>query len=235
MRPRSNPPWAKTGWGSSQKKNIRGVGVSFSTRYLRPFVFENLYTTTVLTMKKCRAPFSNRVTEILKLRDSLQQDRCQYARKLLPIAPQTYWWAYLGTIWAPKWQKGQETKKRIRAWRTYPLDFVVVRPAGIEPAAYCLGGNRSIRLSYERASFLVRQSDAGCQVEAVRGNVLQERSGSKRRLSLSCNGKDHVSARGRRSAQGHTARLRIACAAGAAWGQGRCPWRPVRRQQPPED
>ena len=31
----------------------------------------------------------------------------------------------------------------------------VVRPAGIEPAAYCLGGNRSILLSYERviASF----------------------------------------------------------------------------------
>ena len=179
-------------------------------------------------MKKCRAPFSNRVTEILKLRDSLQLFCCQYARKLLPIAPQTYYGHQSG-------KKGRETKKRIRAWRTYPLDFVVVRPAGIEPAAYCLGGNRSIRLSYERASFLVRQSDVGCQVEAVRGNVLQERSGSKRRLSLSCNGKDHISARGRRSAQGHAARLRIACAAGAAWGQGRCPWRPVRRQQPPED
>lgn len=174
---------------------------------------------TVPTAEKCRAPFSSCVTEILKFRDSSQREG--------------------GRTWAPyghqSGKKGRETKKRIRAWRTYPLDFVVVRPAGIEPAAYCLGGNRSIRLSYERASFLVRQSDAGCQVEAVRGNVLQERSGSKRRLSLSCNGKDHVSARGRRSAQGHAARLRIACAAGAAWGQGRCPWRPVRRQQPPED
>ena len=44
VRPRSNPPWAKTGWGSRQKKNIRGVGVSFSTRYLRPFVFGKIFT-----------------------------------------------------------------------------------------------------------------------------------------------------------------------------------------------
>lgn len=43
---------------------------------------------------------------------------------------------------------------------------ILVRPAGIEPAAYCLGGNRSIRLSYERASYLVKQSEARCQVEA---------------------------------------------------------------------
>jgi len=43
VRPRSNPPWAKTGWGSSQKKNIRGVGVSFLTRYLRPFVFGKIF------------------------------------------------------------------------------------------------------------------------------------------------------------------------------------------------
>ena len=29
--------------------------------------------------------------------------------------------------------------------------FFLVRPAGIEPAAYSLGGYRSIQLSYERA------------------------------------------------------------------------------------
>ena len=51
----------------------------------------------------------------------------------------------------------------------------LVRPAGIEPAAYCLGGNRSIRLSYERASYLVKQSDARCQVEAGGRKVLHFR------------------------------------------------------------
>ena len=41
-------------------------------------------------------------------------------------------------------------KKMGHRFYRYPIDFIVVRPAGIEPAAYCLGGNRSIRLSYGR-------------------------------------------------------------------------------------
>lgn len=63
-------------------------------------------------------------------------------------------------------------KKMGHRFYRYPIDFIVVRPAGIEPAAYCLGGNRSIRLSYERASYLVKQSDARCQVEAGGRKVL---------------------------------------------------------------
>lgn len=66
-----------------------------------------------------------------------------------------------------KWLQSQ--KKMGHRFCRYPIDFVLVRPAGIEPAAYCLGGNRSIRLSYERASYLVKQSDADCQVEAGGG------------------------------------------------------------------
>ena len=31
-------------------------------------------------------------------------------------------------------------KKWDTGFYRYPIDFVVVRPAGIEPAAYCLGG-----------------------------------------------------------------------------------------------
>ena len=66
-------------------------------------------------------------------------------------------------------------KKMGHRFYRYPIDFIVVRPAGIEPAAYCLGGNRSIRLSYERASYLVKQSDARCQVEAGGRKVLHFR------------------------------------------------------------
>ena len=37
-----------------------------------------------------------------------------------------------------KWSQSQ--KKWDTVFCRYPIDFVVVRPAGIEPAAYCLGG-----------------------------------------------------------------------------------------------
>lgn len=124
-------------------------------------------------------------------------------------------------------QNGRETKKRIRAWRTYPLDFVVVRPAGIEPAAYCLGGNRSIRLSYERASYLVRQSDARCQVEAGGGRSCIP--GAEGRLFCAAKQEESFTESCRMACD----RFRIACAAGAAWGQVRCPWHPAPRRRPP--
>lgn len=98
---------------------------------------------------------------------------CQYARKLLPIASQTY---YNRKLIRSSAQDGRKMvakpKKMGHRFYRYPIDFIVVRPAGIEPAAYCLGGNRSIRLSYERASYLVKQSDARCQVEAGGRKVL---------------------------------------------------------------
>ena len=37
-----------------------------------------------------------------------------------------------------KWS--QSPKKMGHRFYRYPIDFIVVRPAGIEPAAYCLGG-----------------------------------------------------------------------------------------------
>lgn len=40
----------------------------------------------------------------------------------------------------------------------------VVRPAGIEPAAYSLGGYRSIQLSYERTSVLVGRKSPAVKV-----------------------------------------------------------------------
>ena len=33
-------------------------------------------------------------------------------------------------------------KKMGHRFYRYPIDFIVVRPAGIEPAAYCLGESR---------------------------------------------------------------------------------------------
>lgn len=45
------------------------------------------------------------------------------------------------------------------------LDLFLVRPAGIEPAAYSLGGCRSIRLSYERKEGILREQ----ALEGVRG------------------------------------------------------------------
>ena len=90
---------------------------------------------TISTSKRCRAPFASFVTAHT---GNLLPFCCQYARKLLPIAPQTI----RGDGGGQTCQKGREKKKRIRAWRAYPLDFVVVRPAGIEPAAYCLGESR---------------------------------------------------------------------------------------------
>ena len=44
------------------------------------------------------------------------------------------------------------------------LILFVVRPAGIEPAAYSLGGCRSIQLSYERISISSLTQLDGCQV-----------------------------------------------------------------------
>ena len=53
---------------------------------------------------------------------------------------------------------------------------MVVPPAGIEPAAYCLGGSRSIQLSYEDTkSFSILRAErcqgkklaAGTAIEAV--------------------------------------------------------------------
>ena len=35
-------------------------------------------------------------------------------------------------------------KKMGHRFYRYPIDFIVVRPAGIEPAAYCLGESREI-------------------------------------------------------------------------------------------
>lgn len=43
----------------------------------------------------------------------------------------------------------------------------MVRPAGIEPAAYSLGGCRSIQLSYERVKAVV-----GCKYTAVKGFLM---------------------------------------------------------------
>ncbi len=40
----------------------------------------------------------------------------------------------------------------------------MVRPAGIEPAAYSLGGYRSIQLSYERTSVLVGRKGPAVKV-----------------------------------------------------------------------
>ena len=116
---------------------------------------------TVPTAEKCRAPFSSFVTEILKFRDSSHRALFSsfvtaHNRKLIRSSA----------------QDGRKAKKMGHRFYRYPIDFVVVRPAGIEPAAYCLGGNRSIRLSYERASYLVKQSDARCQVEAGGRKVL---------------------------------------------------------------
>ena len=101
---------------------------------------------TVPTSKRCRALFSSFVTAHNRklIRSSAQDGRKMVAKP----------------------------KKMGHRFYRYPIDFIVVRPAGIEPAAYCLGGNRSIRLSYERASYLVKQSDARCQVEAGGRKVL---------------------------------------------------------------
>ena len=120
---------------------------------------------TVPTAEKCRAPFSSIVTEILKLRDSSHRALFSsfvtaHNRKLIRSSAQD------GRKMVAK------PKKMGHRFYRYPIDFIVVRPAGIEPAAYCLGGNRSIRLSYERASYLVKQSDARCQVEAGGRKVL---------------------------------------------------------------
>ena len=118
---------------------------------------------TVPTAEKCQAPFSSFVTEILKLRDSSQLFSSfvtAHNRKLIRSSAQD------GRKMVAK------PKKMGHRFYRYPIDFIVVRPAGIEPAAYCLGGNRSIRLSYERASYLVKQSDARCQVEAGGRKVL---------------------------------------------------------------
>ena len=116
---------------------------------------------TVPTAEKCRAPFSSFVTEILKLRDSSHSSFVTaHNRKLIRSSAQD------GRKMVAK------PKKMGHRFYRYPIDFIVVRPAGIEPAAYCLGGNRSIRLSYERASYLVKQSDARCQVEAGGRKVL---------------------------------------------------------------
>ena len=38
-------------------------------------------------------------------------------------------------------------KKMGHRFCRYPIDFIVVRPAGIEPAAYCLGESREICLT----------------------------------------------------------------------------------------
>ena len=143
--------------------------------------------------------------------------------KLLPTAPQIYWQSRV-TSWS---QNGRKAKKWDTGFYRYPIDFVVVRPAGIEPAAYCLGGNRSIRLSYERASYLVKQSDARCQVEAGGGRSCI--SGAEGRLFCAAKQKESFT----ESCRVACDRFRIACAAGAAWGQVRCPWHPAPRRRPP--
>lgn len=124
-----------------------------------------------------------------------------------------------------KWSQSQ--KKWDTVFCRYPIDFVVVRPAGIEPAAYCLGGNRSIRLSYERASYLVKQSDARCQVEAGGGRSCV--SGAEAGCFAPPSRKNPLWGSCRVACD----RFRIACAAGAAWGQVRCPWHPAPRRRPP--
>lgn len=205
--------------------------------------------------KKCRAPFSSCVTEILKLRDSSHpfvfgESRGQlrsHGKKarvpvsscltatftifLLSVRTQTAANSSANLLAEPcnflvaKWSQSQ--KKWDTVFCRYPIDFVVVRPAGIEPAAYCLGGNRSIRLSYERASYLVKQSDARCQVEAGGGRSCV--SGAEAGCFAPPSRKNPLWGSCRVACD----RFRIACAAGAAWGQVRCPWHPAPRRRPP--
>ncbi len=51
----------------------------------------------------------------------------------------------------------KNNKKNLIPQKHYCLSltgFLMVRPAGFEPAAYRLGGDRSIQLSYERTIIL---------------------------------------------------------------------------------
>ena len=44
--------------------------------------------------------------------------------------------------------------KSLDPWRLYVPDWSRTSVTGVEPAAYCLGGNRSILLSYRNLSIL---------------------------------------------------------------------------------
>ena len=120
---------------------------------------KNRHEKNVPKHKKCSGTFSFIVREIL-----------------IYLAPSHFVTAHNRKLIRSSAQDGRKMvakpKKMGHRFYRYPIDFIVVRPAGIEPAAYCLGGNRSIRLSYERASYLVKQSDARCQVEAGGRKVL---------------------------------------------------------------
>lgn len=165
-----------------------------------PFLCLEQSLATVPTSKRCRALFSSFVTAHSKLIRSSAQD----GRKMVA-----------------------KPKKMGHRFYRYPIDFIVVRPAGIEPAAYCLGGNRSIRLSYERASYLVKQSDARCQVEA----------GGRKVCISGAEGRPFCAATQEKSSTtippAWRGQLRNACAAGAAWDLARCPWPPARRRPLP--
>ena len=200
--------------GNERKK---GVGCLFDIVPTPFCVWRKPWTTTVPRQKSSSAG--------LKLPDrhihnfstvSTHANCCQQLRKFIGRAVQL-----LGRKMVAK------PKKWDSGFYRYPSDFVVVRPAGIEPAAYCLGGNRSIRLSYERASYLVRQSDARCQVEAGGGRSCIPRAEGR----LFCAAKQEESFT--ESCRMACDRFRIACAAGAAWGQVRCPWHPAPRRRPP--
>ncbi len=200
--------------GSERKK---GVGCLFDIVPTPFCVWRKPWTTTVPRQKSSSAG--------LKLPDrhihnfstvSTHANCCQQLRKFIGRAVQLL---------------GRKMVAKPKKWDTgfyrYPIDFVVVRPAGIEPAAYCLGGNRSIRLSYERASYLVKQSDARCQVEAGRAKHPQLWGKTSRPLLQPR--KNPLQSSSRVACD----RFRIACAAGAAWGQVRCPWHPAPRRWPP--
>ena len=179
---------------------------------------KNRHEKNVPKHKKCSGTFSFIVLEILfylATSHGPSPTACHMARPATQNARRV----------VAKWSQSQ--KKWDTVFCRYPIDFVVVRPAGIEPAAYCLGGNRSIRLSYERASYLVKQSDARCQVEAGGGRSCV--SGAEAGCFAPPSRKNPLWGSCRVACD----RFRIACAAGAAWGQVRCPWHPAPRRRPP--
>lgn len=156
---------------------------------------------TVPTSKRCRALFSSFVTAHNRklIRSSAQDGRKMVAKP----------------------------KKMGHRFYRYPIDFIVVRPAGIEPAAYCLGGNRSIRLSYERASYLVSSLTRAVKLKLAGG----------RSCISGAEGRPFCAATQEKSSTtippAWRGQLRNACAAGAAWDLARCPWPPARRRQLP--
>ena len=73
--------------------------------------------------------------------------------------------AWIGKPMGNHYPKSTEKRKGVYTKKVRKLLILfVVRPAGIEPAAYSLGGCRSIQLSYERISISFLTQLDGCQV-----------------------------------------------------------------------